>query len=86
MKKARLKTTFDNYGRCITGHIEDTEIYEGVKSGKLTWKNGLYQQLTHIRIPKEVFERLMELDRKVEKTLKPITEKIREMDINKGEK
>lgn len=62
--KAKLKTTFDSYGRCVTGHIEDTEMYEGVKSGKLAWKDGLYQQLTHIRIPKEVFERLMELDRK----------------------
>lgn len=62
--KANLRTTFDRYGKVVTGHIEDTEMYEGVKSGKLWWRNGLYSQITHIRIPKAVFDRLIELDRK----------------------
>ena len=62
--KAKLRTTFDNYGKYVTGHIEDTQMYEDVKSGNKKWEYGLYRQLTHIRIPKETFERLLELDRK----------------------
>lgn len=62
--KANLRTTFDRYGKVVTGHIEDAEMYEDVKSGKKWWRNGLYSQITHIRIPKEVFDRLIELDRK----------------------
>lgn len=62
--KARLKTTFDNYGKCVTGHIEDTQMYEDVKDGKKNWTDATYYRITHIRIPKETFERLLELDRK----------------------
>ena len=64
--KASLKTTFDRYGEVITGHIEDTEMYEDVKSEKKSWKPHLYSRITHIRIPREVFERLMELDRRAD--------------------
>ena len=59
-----LRTTFDRYGTVVTGHIEDVEMYEDVKSGKKWWRDGLYSQITHIRVPKEVFDRLIELDRK----------------------
>ena len=62
--KANLKTTFDRYGQVVTGHIEDVKMYEDVKSEKKWWRDGLYPQITHIRIPKEVFERLLELDRR----------------------
>lgn len=62
--KAKLKTTFDNYGKCVTGHIEDTQMYEDVKDGKKNWTDTVYHRITHIRIPKETFERLLELDRK----------------------
>lgn len=62
--KAKLKTTYDRYGNVVTGHIEDMEMYEDVKNGEKWWRNGLYQDLTHIRIPKEAFERLLELDRR----------------------
>ena len=58
-----MKVTFDRYGEVITGYIEDTEMYEDVKSGKKSWKDYMYARMTHIRIPKEVFERLMALDR-----------------------
>lgn len=64
--KASLKTTFDRYGEVITGHIEDTEMWEDVKSGKRSWKPHQYSKITHIRIPREVFERLMELDRRAD--------------------
>ena len=64
--KVNLKTTFDRYGEVVTGHIEDMEMYEDVKSGKRWWRNGLYQDITHIRIPKEAFERLLELDRRAD--------------------
>ncbi len=63
--KAKLKTTFDSYGKYVTGHIEDAEMYEKVKNGTSHWKDTIYPQLTHIRIPKEEFERLVELDRRV---------------------
>ena len=59
-----LRTTFDRCGSVVTGHIEDTKMYEDVKSGKKWWRDGLYSQITHIRVPKEVFDRLLELDRK----------------------
>lgn len=62
--KANLKTTFERNGTYITGHIEDVEMYEDVKIGKKNWKDTIYPRITHIRIPKEVFERLLELDRK----------------------
>lgn len=62
--KAKLKTTFDNYGKYVTGHIVDTQMYEDVKSGKKKWEDTVYHRITHVRIPKETFERLLELDRK----------------------
>lgn len=61
--KAKLITTFDDYGKAVTGHIEDAEMYNDVKNGKKWWKEGTYHRITHIRVPKEVFERLLELDR-----------------------
>ena len=60
-----LRTTFDRYGRVVTGHIEDVEMYEDIKSGKKSWKLHLYSKMTHIRIPREVFDRLLGLDKKV---------------------
>ena len=60
--KAILRTTFDRYGAVVTGHIEDVEMYEDVKIGKRRWKPALYSKITHIRIPKEVFEKLLGLD------------------------
>lgn len=38
-------------------------MYNDVKDGKKWWKEGTYHRITHIRVPKEVFERLLELDR-----------------------
>lgn len=64
--KAILRTTFDRFGKVVTGHIEDAEMYEDVKSGKKWWRDGLYSQITHIRIPKEIFEKLLELDRRAD--------------------
>lgn len=60
--KAKLKTTFDRE-KCVIGHIEDSEMYEDVKIGRKKWEATIYPRITHIRIPKEVFERLLELDR-----------------------
>lgn len=65
--KVNLKTTFERYGKYVTGHIEDTEMYEKVKSGANWWKATIYPRITHIRVPKEVFERLLELDRRADK-------------------
>jgi hypothetical protein len=62
--KAKLKTTFDRHGEYVTGHIEDVEMYQDVKIGRKKWEKTIYPRITHIRIPKEVFERLLELDRK----------------------
>ena len=62
--KAKLRTTFDKYGKCVTGHIEDAQTYKDVKIGYKKWVDTAYSRITHIRIPKEVFERLLELDRK----------------------
>lgn len=62
--KAKLKTTFERYGKYVVGHIEDVEMYKDVKSGKKKWEATAYPRITHIRIPKDVFERLLELDRK----------------------
>lgn len=60
--KANLKITFDRYGECVTGHIEDEEMYRNVKSGKNWWRDS-YVRITHIRIPKATFERLLALDK-----------------------
>ena len=72
--KANLRTTFDRYGQVVTGHIEDTAMYEDVKSGKRFWRDGLYSQITHIRVPKDVFDRLLELDRKGSEEVRNDTE------------
>ena len=63
--KARLKTTFERYG--VIGRIEDAEMYKKVKNGTSRWKETAYPRITHIQIPKEVFERLLELDRSNQK-------------------
>ena len=57
-----MKTTFDR--QVVTGHIDDTEMYEDIKRGKRKWRDYMYSKITHIKVPKEVFERLLELDRK----------------------
>ena len=64
--KANLKTIFEHNGKYITGHIEDVEMYADVISGKKFWKDTIYSRITHIRVPKEIFERLLNLDRKEE--------------------
>lgn len=61
--KAYLKTTFERYGKRIVGHIEDAEMYEEVKNGTRNWKEHMYSRITHIEIPKDVYERLLEIDR-----------------------
>lgn len=61
--KAKLKTTFERHGEYVVGHIEDVEMYKKVKKGTAKWEETAYPRITHIRIPKEVFERLLELDR-----------------------
>lgn len=61
--KANLKTTFDRYGKYVTGHIEDAEMYQKIKAGTADWKDSVKSRITHIRVPKEVFEMLLELDR-----------------------
>lgn len=63
--KAKLKTTFESHGRYVVGHVEDAEMYEKVKKGTSKWDETAYPRITHIRIPKEVFERLVELDARV---------------------
>ena len=65
--KAKLKTTFERYGKYVTGHIEDAEMYNDVKDCKKRWEDTIYPRITHIRVPKEVFERLLELDRRADK-------------------
>lgn len=78
--KANLRITFDHYGKCITGHIEDTQMYDDVKNGKRKWESYQYSKMTHIRIPKEVFERLLELE-----DIKELyDQKSREVDIVKS--
>lgn len=61
--KSKLRTTFDRYGEVVTGHIEDIEMYDAVVSGDRWWRNGLYSQITHIRLPKKKFEELLAIDR-----------------------
>ena len=63
--KAKLKTTFERYG--VIGRIEDAEMYRKVKNGISHWEATAYPRITHIQIPKEVFERLLELDRSSQK-------------------
>lgn len=62
--KANLKTTCERYHHCVIGHIEDAEMYKKVKKGLSHWSETAYVRMTHVRIPKEVFERLLELDRR----------------------
>lgn len=78
-----MKTTFERYGEYVTWHIEDVETYEKVKKGISKWAETIYPRITHIRIPKKVFERLLELDKRRQRMSK---EQINEMafDICKG--
>lgn len=50
--------------KAIIGQIEDVEMYEKVNKKLAHWNESAYVRITHIRIPKEVFERLLDLDRK----------------------
>lgn len=70
--KAKLKTTFERYG--VIGRIEDAEMYRKVKNGISHWEATAYPRITHIQIPKEVFERLLELDRSSQKQSEVIDE------------
>ena len=47
------------------GFIETEEIYEGLKSGKTHWTPHLESKLKYIKLPVEVFNRLMELDKQI---------------------
>lgn len=81
--KAKLKTTFERYG--VIGRIEDAEMYKKVKNGISHWEATAYPRITHIQIPKEVFERLLELDRSSQKQSEGEWKKVEE-DLGGGVK
>ena len=64
MSKDKVKVLHNGIG--WTGNIETEELYEQVKAGKADWKPEIKRRMTHVIIPKEVFFRLMELERSVE--------------------
>lgn len=74
--KAKPYTTFEYYGRI--GHIDDEVTYEKVKHGVTDWKPHIKAKLTHVLIPIAVFNRLIELDKRllltVELSKKPFEE------------
>lgn len=82
--KVKLKTTFDRYGEYVTGHIEDVEMYKEVKKGIRRWKDTVYSRITHIRIPKEVFERLLDLEGEQTMSKEKIEEMAKDLCQNGG--
>lgn len=56
-----------DYDGTFKGLIEDVGIYEGLKNGKADWSPNVKNKLTHVTIPYELFNRLMLLDKEVEK-------------------
>ena len=68
--KARL---IQNRNKTFHAYIETEEIYEGVKSEKLSWDEVKKSKITHYLVPASVFERLLELDRKNDSMLKEET-------------
>jgi hypothetical protein len=62
--KARIKLA-PNVGRPgYYGLIPDEEEYEGVKEGRLAWEET--KRVTHILVPRDIFARLVALDRSIE--------------------
>ena len=59
-----MKARLIHDGKSFTGHIEDEATYEKVKSGELSWKHS--ENITHYKIPAEVFKRLLVLDKWVD--------------------
>ena len=74
--KAKLYTTFERDG--TIGHIDDEVVYEKVRLGEADWKPHIKAKLTHIQIPIDIFNRLIELDKHpivtVELSKKPFEE------------
>ena len=58
--KARLIQRKD---RGFHAYIDTEDVYEGVKSGKLSWDEHNKSKITHYVVPASVFERLMALDK-----------------------
>lgn len=65
MKKHKhLKATREYHkANAFTGHIEDQEVYERVKNEEVDWKPHIKSQIAYYRVPADVFEYLLELDR-----------------------
>ena len=63
--KAKIKLAPNNEGRPgYYGLINDEETYKGVKEGRLAWEET--KRVTHILVPRDVFARLVALDRNIE--------------------
>lgn len=65
--KARLIQQKD---RTFHAYIDNEVTYEGVKSGRLSFKDIHKSKITHCLIPASVFERLLELDKKNDSVVK----------------
>lgn len=66
--KARINLAPNNNGRPgYYGIISDAEGYEGVKEGRLGWEET--KRVTHILVPRDIFKRLVALDRSTETKL-----------------
>lgn len=47
----------------FTARIDNEAVYQGIKSGKLDFKEEHKKSILYYRIPASVFERLLEMDR-----------------------
>lgn len=50
--------------REFQGYIPDEETYEAYRDGKRDWRVGVRSKIKIVRVPIEIFDRLVELDRK----------------------
>lgn len=54
----------------FTARIDDEAVYQGIKSGRLEFKEEHKKDIRYYRIPASVFDRLLEMDRTWEVRLK----------------
>ena len=64
--------------RGFIGIIDSEDTYLRLKAGKVSWKDTLEPKMTDVRIPKELFYRLMALD--MEDNAPPISQFIAAVD------
>ena len=60
----------------FTGIVKNDEVYEKLKNGETDWKDSVKNKIDQVTIPRDLFERLMKLDKAVDEACKKAREEL----------